>query len=1001
MLKITENQIHRMYMKPILFSPENRVTVTYRPLGSQESFSITLVEASPLKLVALCPQKPFLRGTISYRGLEVEVHLKESKRHGEHEFSTFSLVEGDQFYVNLLKGLSPEELTTWLIELPSLSNQEAINTVEKIDHEGEGLPLPSKDFTRHLESVLLLFFNKPWISIFLLIILSLFPAYHIRELKFDASLDRVMVHGTPIMKQYIDSTKLFGGDKTALIYFQDRNIFSKEKLSKIQNLAWELQTVKNVSRVRSVFTTPFIHFNKKEDTLYTEPLFSELDIGPEELSQKLLDVQEDPNLHGRLIDVPKNTIVIVLEMSKDITNLIPIAEKLEPHIKTLKKDFDTIFQSGEPSLELFQKEEMSWTPKIFLPLITLVLLVCFVIFLGSNAAFVITIFTTGVSTLWAFGWMTYLDIPVQILVNIVPGIILTLSATEIVHISSSLKEAAHRSLKDADSLRFVSRDIGKALILTFSTTSLGFLSIRLSEIQMLQEFAIVSTMGLVFAFTVTILYLPLHLKFFGNKIRDPKGKNLFKSSKAFFSAIYYNLIFSKVPAIFILLFLIVNAYFALNVEVDNDTFAMITNRTQVKKDLLKFKEEIGGTKNIHIVFDFNDQKKAEGAKFSQTSYLKLLWEIHRELKAFREVEDVDSFSGLISLLNQEMHDGNKSYYRIPDEQPLIDQYSLLLSRDELDPLITSDKQRANIKFTHDLSSSKATEAFVQRLKNFLDQKLKDKPVKYYFTSRNILNLYAANTMVESQTSSLLSMGLVIVLLMWMFFKSLKTGLLSLLPNLFPIFGLFGIMGIMNIPLNIGTCIIATITIGIAADDTIHLFTRYFRDKELTYNPITTSQLTISDEVVPILTTSLSLALSFSFFAFARFVPMIYFGLLSAYVLILAVISDLYLGPAILSNFFFTEEKSRGHMAWMLIQSHHFQKGAVFENMDLNEVNELLKSGKIVATRKSQVGKNSTLFVPLKDSSSHVYLVLPEEKFQVLSPRTFEKICHNLKMTNLS
>lgn len=995
-------------MKPIQLSPPHRVSATYAALGGDDSFSLIIVEVTPSKIVALCPKEPFLRGRLRVYGLEAEVHFKASDKREDQIFATFEIKDtqktGQEIYTEVLKHLDPEALTAWLMELPSLKENQSPKGIKGETQETTKgkLPPPPQDFTQKLESFLVFIYRRPWLSLLLLILLSLFPAYKIRDLKMDPSLDRVLVQGSDLMKQYDASIELFGSDKSAILYFRDPKIFTREKLALLQELSWDLQTNPRIARVRSIFTTTFIRYKKEDDTLYTEPMFTELDIGEEEIEQKLERIQRDPYLHGRLIDVPKKTVVIVLELNKDVTGLLDIAQNLEPKVAKLTPHFQEVFQSGEPTIELFQKEEMELSPKIFMPLISLVLLICFVFFLGSTSAFVITLVATAVSIFWTYGWMTYLGIPIQIMISIIPGVILTLSATEIVHVAASLKAAGERGLNPEDSLRFLSRDIGKALFLTFTTTALGFLSVRISQIQLLQEFAIVATLGLVFAFLVTLLYTPLHLRFFGNTPKNQKGSQFFEHLKSYFITLYTNLLFSKKALIVLALFALINTLLATRVVVNNDAFSMIADRTQVKKNLETFKREMGGMKTIHTVFRFKEEAKKDGARFVDAAHLRTLWEIHNKLLKFPQIKSVDSFAGLIALLNREMREGDENFYDTPKTQALIDQYFIMLSRDDVDPLLTSDKSLANIKFSHDLSSSQETEAFLDKLNSFLKSELKDSPIDYYLTSRNILNLHAANTLVESQTYSLFTMSLVIILLIGLFFRSFKVGVLSLLPNLFPIFGLFGIMGLFDVPLNVGTCIVATITIGVAADDTIHLFTRYFRDKELHLNPMGTSFLTIQDEVTPILTTSLSLALSFCFFALARFIPMVYFGLLSAYVLLLAVISDLYIGPALLTKFFLKTEKSEGHLKWMLVNQSHLEKKGVFHEMNTQEISELLHQGNIHAHRKPlKPTQEDTLHIPLQTEHSYIYLSVDKQGIKHLSPRTFEKICHNLKVLNLN
>jgi predicted RND superfamily exporter protein len=148
------------------------------------------------------------------------------------------------------------------------------------------------------------------------------------------------------------------------------------------------------------------------------------------------------------------------------------------------------------------------------------------------------------------------------------------------------------------------------------------------------------------------------------------------------------------------------------------------------------------------------------------------------------------------------------------------------------------------------------------------------------------------------SSLLLALG-VIAAIMFLVLRSVRIGMLSLIPNLFPLILNFGIMGLMRIPLDTSTALISVVALGIAVDDTIHFLTEY--------NLLRNSGMKRSDaleQVVlrkgkPILTTSLILCIGFGVLVFSNFVPTFYFGLLSALVMLTALAGDVLLLPAIM------------------------------------------------------------------------------------------------------
>ncbi|MCR9205582.1 MAG: MMPL family transporter, partial [Halobacteriovoraceae bacterium] len=812
--------------------------------------------------------------------------------------------DSKDLFRKLLVRLPSQQLSEWMLENLQKDQGPHLKEVSELDDPDPGF------ISNSFEAIICLLYKKPWLTVLLLILLSLFPLSQLPHIVVDPSLERILVKDSPQMKIYKESLSLFGADKSVIILIRDPKIFTNEKLKPLRKLAWDFQKWQDIERVNSVFTSSFIR--SEEDTLYTEPLFESLPY-----KQNLLElVQEDPLLHGRLVDVPKNTLVFVLKLNKEIQGMHKIAKKVEEKIAPLKGNYQIFFQTGEPSIENFQTKEMADSSKIFLPLIALILFLGFYFFVRSIHAFVITVFATGMSLMWSFGIMTWLGIPIQIMIVLIPGITLTLSATEIVHMATSLRTAWFKGHRGVNALSYMSQDIGKAIFLTFTSTALGFLSIRISEILLLQEFAIVAFLSLSFVFVLTLLYLPLHFSIY-DRFLSKKGTDhnsyletlkdlpFFYTLREKFYLFYLNSFFSKTAISLMALFVLSHLYFATKVRMDNDTFEMISDRTVVKKNLNTFKNEIGGMKEIHLVLESQKQ-------ILTPNTLKRIWDIHLQLDKMEQTKNTQSIAGVLSLLNKEMRSGDQKDYGIPKSQNLIDQYMLSLSRDDFDPYLSPDKHKTNIRISHDISSSVKTEQYIEKVNQLVESNIENSDLTYYLTSRNILNIHAGNTIIKSQALSLITMSIVILSLMTFFFKSFRVGLIALIPNLVPIIGLFGIMGIFDVPLNVGTCIVAAITIGIAADDTIHLFSRYFKDRLLDSNPFHTGRESINEELTPILTTSLSLSLSFSTFIFANFIPMLQFGLLSAYVLILAVVSDLYLGPWILTFFDLKKSKAKGH-----------------------------------------------------------------------------------------
>lgn len=160
-----------------------------------------------------------------------------------------------------------------------------------------------------------------------------------------------------------------------------------------------------------------------------------------------------------------------------------------------------------------------------------------------------------------------------------------------------------------------------------------------------------------------------------------------------------------------------------------------------------------------------------------------------------------------------------------------------------------------------------------------------------------------NNMLQSLYSSqILTLGFVIAILtlmFWILFRSLKVALIAIISNLIPMSTLFGFMGLANIPLDMMSITIAAISIGIGVDDTIHYIHRFKQEFDKTKNYQISMINSHKSIGYAMFYTSIAIILGFSVLVVSNFIPTIYFGLLTVYVMIMVLLGALLLLPRLL------------------------------------------------------------------------------------------------------
>jgi hypothetical protein len=189
---------------------------------------------------------------------------------------------------------------------------------------------------------------------------------------------------------------------------------------------------------------------------------------------------------------------------------------------------------------------------------------------------------------------------------------------------------------------------------------------------------------------------------------------------------------------------------------------------------------------------------------------------------------------------------------------------------------------------------------MSKINEFIKQNI-DKSIDVTVTGESVLINAAADSLAFAQAMSLLLILFIIFVAISLIFVNIQAGLLSILPNLFPVIIMFGIMGWFDIPLDTGTAMIAVIAIGVIIDNTMHFMVRYNQELNDIYDEESAIVRAIRAEALPIVSASVALTLGFLVMTQSGFLPIVYFGALSAIVIMVALFAEFTLTPILLSS----------------------------------------------------------------------------------------------------
>jgi predicted RND superfamily exporter protein len=253
-----------------------------------------------------------------------------------------------------------------------------------------------------------------------------------------------------------------------------------------------------------------------------------------------------------------------------------------------------------------------------------------------------------------------------------------------------------------------------------------------------------------------------------------------------------------------------------------------------------------------------------------------------------------------------MHGDDPAWQRLPEERNLAAQYLLLYEMSlpyglDLNNQIDIDKSATKIAVTLKTLTSNEVIAFDDNAIKWLQENTPS--ITPYNSSPTIMFAHLGKRNINSMLIGT-SIALVFISAVLIFFLgSVKYGFISLIPNLTPALAAFGIWGATVGQVGIGLSIVTGMTLGIVVDDTVHFLSKYLRARrEKGLNAEDAVRYAFNSVGIALLVTSLVLVAGFMILAQSHFYLNSSMGLLTGVVIMLALIIDLTLLPALLMRF---------------------------------------------------------------------------------------------------
>lgn len=447
-----------------------------------------------------------------------------------------------------------------------------------------------------------------------------------------------------------------------------------------------------------------------------------------------------------------------------------------------------------------------------------------------------------------------------------------------------------------EAIRYMAHHLGMPIVLTVLTTVLGFASNLFAEIGLIRDFALASTFAMLANGVITMLLVPILLSVLGPERRSKLEESAARGMPDRIMSVFrhYQTHHPRATLGITALLCVFFVYEASHLYVTNDPLSYFSPDRPLIQDTRRIHDDLAGIKVFFIALDAG----AEGS-FQRPDNVAKLAEIQKFMDKQGVFDRSISLADHLAYVNREFH-GGYAHLALPKTRQLIAQYLIFFQRGDLDSYVSHDFSRANIIVRHNIGDSHTLNGHIRELEDVVAS-IAGPDIMVNIVGENLLVNNAAEILMVGQVKSLFTLLFIIFLIMATMFTSFKGGVIALIPAVIPIAMMFGIMGLLDIPLNPGTAMVAVIAIGIAVDGTIHLLARYNEKCRRTSDYIAAVNEAVEEESIPLIISSLALALGFGILLFSNFTVVAQFGALAAATMLFSIFANLMITPIVMAR----------------------------------------------------------------------------------------------------
>jgi predicted RND superfamily exporter protein len=687
--------------------------------------------------------------------------------------------------------------------------------------------------------------------------------------------------------------RYFPNDQGMAFLFEGPDLYSDRFLLLLDELTDTLQAHPDIQRVYSV--TLQDHIQGSADGFLIEPLLNARKLDRLSVSDRRQRASSDRFARGILVatDGSALALVVIPRTLDDSFMRIALQSELHALLDAQGLADAVVAEAGLITTDVEQTREFLLQLAWFIPLTVLIGLALVWLLFRRLLAVVLGLLTIGATVGPAIALYTVFELPFNLISSILPPLLCALTIAALVHLFTGLRLAARRGFSGRARVDAALEHIRRPGLYSALTTMSGFGALGLSEIRPISHLGLVAACGVGLIYLVVFHLLPPLIVHLDRASWDSANRRRSLPDMVIRKLFHTG---TRYPVVTLLVALVVFGACTpvlgrIVVETNLLEFFAEGHRTRVATE--RFEAKLSGTGSLDILIE-SDSPEGLAAPEALAQIRGLaLW-----AESQAEVDRATSIVTYVEEMHAAFNGGSDAYRVVPDDAFLIGQYLFVYDGTDLYDFIDPDLQIGRLHLNLNVHGARAIDDLLERISTRLDAQQQP---GLSFRVAGLGRMFAdqVDLLISGQLRSILGAIAIIFLLMLVEWRSLRDSLVCLLPNLAPVLLIFILMGVFGIWLDVATAMITSVAVGIAIDDTIHIFHGFIERVRRGVSPVAAIARTYHHAGRAVMTTTIILCAQFLVLLISDFVPIRHFGLLASTGMLAALFFDLLLLPAIL------------------------------------------------------------------------------------------------------